>query len=115
MKPIMRVLLVTMAALCLSAQTTTPPDAGTTYYLAFLRPAPDRKPLEKADAERIQKAHMANIGDMAARGVLVAAGPFDDKPVTISGIFVMKADSLEEARRIAAQDPTVVEHRNVID
>ena len=27
----------------------------------------------------------------------------------------MKADSLEEAKRIARQDPTVVEHRNTID
>lgn len=88
-------------------------------YLVFLRPDPARKPLPPADGERIQTAHMANIRSMAANGVLLSAGPFavppGDKPATISGIFILKAASLAEARRIAAGDPTVVEHRNTVD
>ena len=99
-------------AVCAWSQSAPQLD---TYYIAFLRPAPDRKPLAKADAERIQSAHMANIQGMAERGVLVAAGPFGDTPTTISGIFVFKTASLDEARRIAEQDPTVLEHRNTID
>ncbi len=86
-----------------------------TYHVAFLRPDPARTKLSKEDGERIQAAHMANIRKMSDDGHLVAAGPFDDTPTTISGVFVMKADSLEEAKRIARQDPTVVEHRNTID
>jgi uncharacterized protein YciI len=58
---------------------------------------------------------MANIHAMAERGVLVAAGPFGDATLTISGVFVFKTGSLDEARRIAAQDPTVVEHRNMVE
>lgn len=58
---------------------------------------------------------MANMQRMASQGILVAAGPFDDKPTTISGIFVFRTSSLESARRIAAEDPTVVEHRNLVD
>jgi uncharacterized protein YciI len=105
-------LLLTLAlALPLAAQTA----ATDLYYLVFLRPAPDRTALAQADAERIQSAHMANIGSMAKRGVLVAAGPFGDQPTTISGVFFFKTGSIEEARRIAAQDPTVVEHRNVVE
>jgi uncharacterized protein YciI len=96
----------------LLAQTEPPADL---YYLAFLRPAADRTPLSKADGERIQTAHMANIRSLAERGILVAAGPFGDTPPTISGVFVFKTASVDEARRIAADDPTVVEHRNVID
>lgn len=87
----------------------------THYYVVFLRPDPARKTLEKADGERIQAAHMANIGKMARDGILVAAGPFEDTPRTISGIFVFTLDSLESAKRIAAQDPTVLEHRNMVD
>jgi uncharacterized protein YciI len=98
----------------LGAQTGPANDTDV-YYMVFLRPAPDRKPLSKEDGERIQSAHMANIRAMGARGVLAAAGPFEDTPATISGIFVMKAGSLDEARRIAAEDPTVVEHRNTAD
>jgi uncharacterized protein YciI len=94
-----------------------PPPAANTdlYYLVFLHPDPARKPLAKEDGDRIQAAHMANIHGMADRGVLVSAGPFDDNPTTISGIFIMRASSLDEAQRIASQDPTVLEHRNRAD
>jgi uncharacterized protein YciI len=98
-------------ALLLLAQT----PSTDLYYLVFLRPDPARKPLAPADAERLQSAHMANIRGMAERGVLVAAGPFGDTPPTIGGVFIFKTASLDEARRIAAQDPTVLEHRNLVD
>lgn len=104
-----RLLSLAICSLLAGAQTTEP------YYIVFLRPAADRKPISQADSERIQSAHMANIRAMAERGVLVAAGPFGDTPTTISGIFVMKAASLDEARRIAGEDPTVIEHRNTVD
>ena len=69
----------------------------------------------QGEGERIQEAHMANIRSMGARGVLVAAGPFDDRPATISGIFVLKMGSKDEALRLMAEDPTVKEHRNGAD
>jgi uncharacterized protein YciI len=90
-------------------------DSSHTYYIAFLRPDPARPKLSKDEGERIQAAHMANIRRMADARNLAAAGPFDDDPPTISGVFVMNAPSLAEAERIAAEDPTVVEHRNSID
>ena len=92
-----------------------PVNGATRYYVAFLRPDPERKALTKEEGERIQAAHMANIQKMANNGVLVSAGPFDDTPHTISGIFIFKVDSLEHAKEIALKDPTVVEHRNTID
>lgn len=104
-----------MAVISLYAQTTAAPNATTRYYVAFLRPDPARKPLSKADGDRIQSAHMANIRKMAQDGVLVSAGPFDDTPTTISGIFIFNVDSLQSAHAIAAQDPTVIEHRNTVD
>ena len=85
------------------------------YYLVFIRPDPGRKTIEKDEGTRIQTAHMENIRAMAANGSLVAAGPFDDSPVTISGIFVLKAASLAAAQAMAAKDPTVMEHRNTVD
>jgi uncharacterized protein YciI len=93
------------------------PSAGKTdlYFVVFLRPAPDRPRLAATEMDRIQTAHMANIHAMADRGVLVAAGPFEDTPTTISGLFLFKVASLDEARRIASADPTVVEHRNTVE
>jgi uncharacterized protein YciI len=110
------VLSVLFVTLSLHAQPSAAAASATArYYVVFLRPDPARKPLAKEDGERIQTAHMANIHKMANDGVLIAAGPFDDKPTTISGIFVFKSDSLQTAQAIAAKDPTVVEHRNTVD
>jgi len=97
-----------------AAQTTQAP-ATTRYFIVFLRPDPARKHLPDNELERIQAAHMANIQKMAADGVMVSAGPFDDTPSTISGIFIFKVDSLDRAKSIAQQDPTVLEHRNTVD
>jgi uncharacterized protein YciI len=115
----MRILRVALWTCCagvsLFAQSHAAPNAVTRYYVVFLRPDPARRSLAKADGERLQAAHMANIHKMAADGVLMSAGPFDDSPTTISGIFVFKVDSLESAKAIAAADPTVYEHRNTVD
>lgn len=111
----MRLLLGAILLLPAAAQITPAPADPATWYLVFLRRAPDRKPLTQAEGDRIQEAHMNNIRAMAARGVLVAAGPFEDTPPAISGIFVFHAPSLEEARRIARQDPTVIERRNNVE
>jgi uncharacterized protein YciI len=97
-------------ALVASAQEST-----SIYYVVFLRPNPARKPIAKEESDRIQNAHMANIHKMADDGLLAAAGPFENDPPPISGIFVMKAKSIEDAQRIANDDPTVREHRNMID
>ncbi len=103
-------------ALPIGAQTAPATDV---YFLVFLRPDPDRKALAPEESERLQSAHMANIQAMAASGDLVAAGPFDDSQPKISGIFVFrrggKLGSAEDARRLAAQDPTVAAHRNTVD
>jgi uncharacterized protein YciI len=97
------------------AQAIAAPEGSARYYVVFLRPDPARTPLSKADGERIMTAHMANIRKMADDGIMVSAGPFDDTPTTIEGVFVFKTDSLSSAQAVAAQDPTVLEHRNTVD
>jgi uncharacterized protein YciI len=92
-----------------------PPNAAPPYSVVFLRPDPASKPISKEDTDRIKAAHLANVQSMARRGVLVAVGLFDDKTPSILGIFVLKISSLEEAKRIAAEDPTVAEHRTVAE
>jgi uncharacterized protein YciI len=86
-------------------------DQTEIYHIVFFRPDPARKPISKEEDSRIMAAHLGNIHSMADRGLLVAAG----KPTTISGVFFLKTDSLDQARRLAALDPTVVEHRLIIN
>jgi uncharacterized protein YciI len=107
-------------ALSLYAQSPVARKPATTrYYVVFIRPDPSRKKLSKADGERLQAAHMANIQQMGRDGVLMAAGPFDDdppaSPVKLSGIFLFTMSSLESAQALAARDRTVVAHRNTVD
>jgi uncharacterized protein YciI len=104
-----------ITGLFFQAQARAATSTSAVYYLVFIRPDPARKTLSKEDGERIQAAHMANIHKMADDGILMAAGPFEDEPVTISGIFIMKAASVEQAQKIAEQDPTVLTHRNTVD
>jgi uncharacterized protein YciI len=58
---------------------------------------------------------MANIRRLADEGTLVAAGPMEDTPVTINGIFIFRAPSLAEAAGIAALDPSVAAKRNTVE
>jgi uncharacterized protein YciI len=104
-----------LAAPVCAAGAAGPAAAANPYYVVFLRPDPERRPMSVEDRQRIQAAHMANIRKMADAGILVAAGPMEDKPTTISGIFIFKSTSTAEAHRIAALDPTVVEKRNTVD
>ena len=109
----MKYTLLLAAALALAQA----PPAGPTsvYYVVFLRPDPERKPISKEESDRLQSAHMANILKMADDGLLASAGPFENDPPPISGVFVMKVNSLEEAQRRAGDDPMIREHRMIFD
>ena len=47
-------------------------------------------------------AHYRFLDDLRDRSLLEQAGPFTDKS---GGAYVLQAESLEEARRLAKQDP----------
>lgn len=50
--------------------------------------------------------HVAYIRSLDDKGKLVLAGPFDDFP---GGMVIVRADSIDEARAIAENDPFVIE------
>ncbi len=117
MRPFAPLALLVLAAAfpCRADATDAGAPARELRYIVFLRPDPNRVPMSLEGRQHIMDEHMANIKKMADDGVLAAAGPMDDTPRTISGIFVLNAPSLEEARRIAALDATVARKRNTAD
>jgi uncharacterized protein YciI len=101
-----------------SAVARTRPEVGdyemTTYQVAFLRKGPAWTAGDGPERQKLQEAHLAHIQSMAASGKLLVAGPFADDG-DLRGMFVFRTDTLEEARALAEQDPTVKAGRLVLE
>lgn len=50
-------------------------------------------------------AHLASLEPLSREGRLIMAGPFTDQA---GSLLIIEADSLDEARRIAREDPYTV-------
>lgn len=50
-------------------------------------------------------AHLAGLEPLSRKGKLILAGPFTDQS---GSLIIVEADSIEEARRIAKEDPYTV-------
>ena len=77
------------------------------YVLVILKTGPTRVP--DGDARKAMFAgHFANIERLSKAGKLALAGPFDKDPAGWRGLYVFAVDSVEEARRLTATDPVIV-------
>ena len=99
-------------ALFATACLCQPPTV--TYYVGFLRTAPTAVKLPDDDAKTLQAAHMAHIQFMAKAGALIGAGPVLASP-NLRGIFIFCTASLDKAKEIAEQDPTIKRGQLMID
>jgi uncharacterized protein YciI len=75
------------------------------YVMALLRKGPNRSK-DPAERDRLQAAHMANIGRMADEGKLVVAGPFMDDG-ELRGIYLFNVETVEEAKKLTESDPLI--------
>ena len=82
------------------------PPAMERYSLVFLRRPANGGP-KVADPEALQRQHIGHLQGMARAGKMVVAGPFDDQTdPRMRGLCLYRV-SLEEARRLAQEDPMV--------
>jgi len=107
-----RIAAIALALSCLAAgprlrALEPPPEYEmTTYYVAFLYRGPAWSPEETPEHARLQEAHMAHIRKMGESGKLLVAGPFTDDG-DLRGLFVFRTATLDEAKALAEQDPSV--------
>jgi uncharacterized protein YciI len=59
------------------------------------------------EAQRLQRAHLANINRLAAEGKLVVAGPFADNGL-LRGIYIFDVATVAEAEVLTNTDPAVL-------
>ena len=85
------------------------------YTLVLLRRGRRALEFDGEELTRLQAAHLAHLDAMRERGVLVAAGPFEDQgDETKRGICIYRS-GLEETRRLAEQDGSVQAGRLAIE
>ena len=83
-----------------------PPPNMERYSLVILK-RPANGGAKVADPEALQRQHIAHLQAMARAGKLVVAGPFDDQTdPRMRGLCIYRTP-LDEARRLAADDPAV--------
>lgn len=77
------------------------------YVLVILKTGPKRMPDGEA-RDKMFAGHFANIGRLAKAGKLAVAGPFDKDADGWRGLFVFAVSDVEEAKRLTATDPVIV-------
>ena len=77
------------------------------YVLVILKTGPTRVP--DGDARKAMFAgHFANMERLAKEGKLALAGPFSEDPDGWRGLFLLAVADIDEARRLTATDPVIV-------
>jgi uncharacterized protein YciI len=61
---------------------------------------------------KVRPAHLEYIHELFLKGQVMMAGPFTDKQ---GGMVIYKADSYEEAKRLAEADPVIVEGARTLE
>ena len=78
------------------------------FILVLLVRPPSAPDLPKAELDKLQDGHMANMRRLAGEGKLFKAGPIADfSGRNVRGLFIFKTDSVDQAREWVATDPSV--------
>lgn len=76
------------------------------YVLVILKTGPTRVPDGEA-RKKMFEGHFANMSRLAAEKKLVTAGPLDGVDGW-RGLFLFATSDIEEAKRMVATDPTII-------
>lgn len=61
---------------------------------------------------KVRPAHLQYIDGLFKQGKVVMAGPFTDQK---GGMVIYEADSFEEAKKLAVEDPVVIEKARTLE
>jgi uncharacterized protein YciI len=91
------------------------PEEREEHTVLFLVRPPDAPQFSEDELDRLQEAHLTYLREQARGGVLVANGPLvDQTDERLRGISIYRLP-LDEALRVANEDPMVKAGRLAID
>jgi uncharacterized protein YciI len=96
-----------------AAQAPKPPAGMDTYLFGVLRRG-SVPPAPKAEAEKMQRAHLQNMERMAAAGLLVGAGPIGDAG-DYRGVFIFRDGVRDKVEAMLKDDPLIQSGRLTLD
>ncbi|MFY7964617.1 MAG: YciI family protein [Chitinophagaceae bacterium] len=83
-------------------------EYGMKKYVLVILKTGSNKTTDKHFVDSMFQGHMKNIGNLAALGKLVVAGPMLSKnEKEYRGIFVLNASSIDDAKEILKTDPAI--------
>jgi uncharacterized protein len=86
------------------------------FELVMLRRPPNPTDYDEATLDRIQAEHLEFHARLREEGLVVTNGPLRGQPdESLRGLTFYRAGSVEEARRLAEEDPSVKAGRLVVD
>lgn len=103
-RSLLAVFVVAISAIAPAQEKKEPAFKLIEFHMALLKHGP--KYSASGMSKDLKSAHVANVMSLLDSGKLVIAGPLGDNS-DISGIFVFRAKSAEEARAWAESDPAV--------
>lgn len=82
-------------------------DLGMKMYVLVILKTGSNKETNKAVRDSLFRGHFANINRLVALKKMVVAGPLEKNEQTYRGIFILDVSTLEEAKKLLADDPTI--------
>jgi uncharacterized protein YciI len=96
--------------------TAEPPAEFDVYELVVLRRGRPDPALDEETIELLQRQHLGHLRAMKVAGHLAVAGPLRDQPdENWRGLCLYRTGSLDDARRLAEDDPAVRAGRFTVD
>jgi uncharacterized protein YciI len=95
----------------MTAPEADPPTEFDEYALVLLIRGPRAVEYDDAEVATLQRQHLGHLESMRRRGLMLAAGPFVDQPDENWRGLCLYRVPLEEAQRLAREDPAVVAGR----
>lgn len=83
--------------------------------LVLLRRPADPPAMSEAELDALQERHLAHLAALKEAGRIAVSGPFGDQPDESWRGMCLYRTSIEEARELAEQDPSVVAGRLAVD